>query len=101
MANDNASPNIINVHGGVVNASIGNDNTLTNNTQSEYNQKLDILINEILESSIQDREEIVNQINNAKSSEDKGSVMNILGGLLSRGAETAGLVASIGSVLSL
>jgi hypothetical protein len=101
MNNDTSSSNIITVHGGVVNASIGNSNTLTNNTQSEYNQKLDILINKILESSMQDKQEIAHQITQAKTFEDKGTVMKILGGLLTRGAETAGLVASIGSILSL
>jgi len=102
MESKTSSSNTINVHGGVVNASIGDGNILVNNnTQSEYNQKLDILINEILGSSINDKQAIVNQITEAKTSEDKNSIMKILGGLLTRGAETASFAASIGSILSL
>ncbi|WP_294967119.1 hypothetical protein [Sulfurimonas sp.] len=101
MNGENSLSNTINIHGGTVNASIGNGNTLTTNTQSEYNQKLDILIKKIIESSIHDKQEIVNQITVAKTSEHKESIMKILGGLLTRGAETVGLAAGIGSILAL
>jgi len=102
MSSKESSTNTTNVYGDVGNVSTGDGNTLINtNAQTEYDEKLDVLIAQILESSMQDKEQIVKEINTAKESQDKNTIMRILGGLLNRGAEAAGFIASIASIMSL
>jgi len=86
------------IHG---NASVGNGNTIINSHNAEYDQKVKALIQEIRESTLHDRAEILHQIDVTHQTGNKEGTLKILGGLLSRGNEAASFIASIGSVLAL
>ncbi len=93
--------NSINVYGGSVNAAIGDNATQTNQIRNEFNEKLEELIQKLLESNLEDKEEVVASIQEAKQENNKDKIMKLLGDLLSRGAEAAGFMASIAAIMSL
>ena len=78
------------------NMQIGNDNTM--NT-SEFNQKFTQLIQEIESSSIGNKTQIIQELNEKK--EDKTALQLSLGTLLTRGAEVATLAPAIGTLLGM
>ena len=74
----------------------GNGNTI--NT-SEFNQKFTQLIQEIKNSSIGNKSQIIQELNEKK--EDKIALQSSLGSLLTRGAEVATLIPAIGALLGM
>jgi len=77
-------------------AVVGN-NTIINNT--EFNQKFTQLIQEIKNSSIGNKAQIVQELNEKK--EDKIALQSSLGSLLTRGAEVATLTPAIVALLGM
>ncbi|MCB4762162.1 MAG: hypothetical protein LGB05_08430 [Sulfurovum sp.] len=78
------------------NMQVGNDNAMN---ISEFNQKFTQLIQEIENSSIGNKAEIIQELN--KKKEDKTALQSSLGILLTRGAEVATLMPAIGALLSI
>lgn len=74
----------------------GNNNTINN---SEFNQKFMQLTQEIQNSNIQNKNKIIQELNDHK--EDKVALQSYLGTLLTRGAEVATLVPVIGTLLGM
>lgn len=74
----------------------GNDNIINN---SEFNQKFTQLIQEIQNSNIGDRSQIIQDLNDKK--EDKEALQTLLGTLVTRGAEVATLISTIGALLGI
>ena len=74
----------------------GNGNTI--NT-SEFNQKFTQLIQEIENSSIGNKAQIIQELN--KKKEDKTALQSSLGTLLTKGAEVATLIPVIGALLGM
>ena len=69
------------------NMQVGNNNTMN---ISEFNQKFTQLIQEIENSSIGNKSQIIQELNEKK--EDKTTLQSSLGSLLTRGAELATLI---------
>lgn len=78
------------------NMQVGNDNIMNN---SELNQKFTQLIQEIENSSIGDKTEIIQKLNEKK--DDKTALQVFLGTLLTRGAEIATLTPAIVDLLGI
>jgi hypothetical protein len=74
----------------------GNDNTINS---SEFNQKFTQLIYEIENSSIGNKAQIIQELNEKK--DDKTALQSSLGTLLTRGAEVATLIPVIGALLGM
>lgn len=102
MQNEKVTKQEVNIYGGIHgNSSIGDGNTMIYNGTDEYKQKIDSLMLEIQDSTLEDKNELLNEIKTCMDNNNKSAVMRTLGGLLTRGSETAGFVASIGAILSL
>ena len=84
---------------------VGRDNTgnivvgSNNEVKSEFNQKFDELVHSVKESNIEDKENILKELNANKN--DETALKQIMGNLLSRGAEVASITSAIGALLSL
>lgn len=74
----------------------GNNNIVTN---SEFNQQFIQLIQEIQNSNIDNKNQIIHDLN--KHKEDKAILQSYLETLLTRGAEVATLVSAIGALLGM
>jgi len=74
---------------------VGNNNMIT----SEYELKFNSLIEAISNSSINDKDSIIEKLQAHK--EDKNTIQKILGNLLTRGAEVTSIAASAGALLGL
>ena len=87
------------------NISVGRDNTGNivigdnNAFTSEYELKFNSLIEAISNSSINDKDSIIEKLQAHK--EDKNTIQKILGNLLTRGAEVTSIAASAGALLGL
>jgi hypothetical protein len=77
-------------------AVVGNGNTINS---SEFNQKFIQLIQEIENSSIGNKAQIIQELNEKK--DDKTTLQSSLGTLLTRGAEVATLIPAIGALLGM
>jgi len=77
-------------------ALVGNNNIINN---TEYNQKFTQLIQEIENSNIGNKTQIIQELNEKK--EDKTALQSSLGTLLTRGAEVATLIPAIGALLGM
>jgi len=84
---DVKSSNITNV--------VGNDNKVN----SEFNKKFNNLVEAINSSNIQDKELIIQELNNSKS--DEKSFKKYLGTVLTKGAEFSSIVSAVSALLSL
>lgn len=73
----------------------GNNNTIN----SEFDKRFLELLNAISKSNLQDKENIINELNIKKS--DEVALKQFLGNLLTRGAEVSSIVSAIGSLISL
>ena len=100
MIKDKTSETKIFYNGDIHNSQIsnGNNNTL-NYTNTEYDEKINDLLKKIDESDLEDKSDIVSEINNKK--EDEKELNKFLGSLLTRGSEVTSIVAAIGTILSL
>jgi len=78
------------------NMQVGNDNTMN---ISEFNQKFTQLIQEIENSSIGNKSQIIQELNEKK--EDKTALQSSLGTLLTRGAEVTTLASAIGALIGM
>ena len=78
------------------NMQVGNDNIMNN---SEFNQKFTQLIQEIENSSVGNKSQLIQELNEKK--EDKTALQSSLGTLLTRGAEVATVIPAIGALLSM
>ncbi|WP_148154677.1 hypothetical protein [Sulfurovum sp. NBC37-1] len=74
----------------------GNDNIINS---SEFNQKFTQLMQGIQNSSIENKNQIINELNEHK--DDKVALQSYLGTLLTRGAEVAAIVPAIGTLLGM
>jgi len=74
----------------------GNNNEINN---SEFNQKFTQLIQEIQNSNIENRNQIIQKLTENK--EDKTALQLLLGTLLTRGAEVATVIPAIGALLGM
>ena len=74
---------------------VGNNNTIN----SEFNQKFDNLVQAIQQSNLQDKENILRELNGCKN--DETALKKFMGTLLGRGAEVASITSAIGVMLSL
>ncbi|UCN00509.1 hypothetical protein LCX93_00915 [Sulfurimonas sp. SWIR-19] len=74
---------------------IGNNNIIN----SEFNQKFDDLVKSVKESNLQDKENILKELDIYKN--DETALKKFMGTLLSRGAEVASITSAIGTLLSL
>ncbi len=77
-------------------AVVGNNNIVNN---SEFNQQFTQLVQEIQNSNIDNKNQIIHDLN--KHKEDKVTLQSYLGTLLARGAEVAILVSTIGALLGM
>ncbi len=77
-------------------AVVGNGNTINS---SKFNQKFIQLIQEIENSSIGNKAQIIQELNEKK--DDKTTLQSSLGTLLTRGAEVATLMPAIGALLGM
>ena len=89
--------NTVTIHGdNKGNAQVGNGNTI--NT-SEFNQKFIQLIQEIENSNIGNKTQILQEL--TKNKENKAALRLSLGTLLTRGAEVATVIPAIGALLGM
>ena len=70
-----------------------------NNTNLEFETKFNILVETIKNSELQDKENIVKEL--MKNKNDKHNLNSYLGKLLTRGAEVASIVSTIGDLLNI
>ncbi len=88
--------NSVNIHTNHGIAVSGNDNIINN---AEFNQKFTQLIQELESSSIENKNQIIQDLNEKK--DNKLGLQSYLGTLLTRGAEVATVVPAIAALLGL
>lgn len=81
------------------NVSTGDHNQNIATINNTLNTKIDMLIKEIENLPLSDKEEIIVEIN--ENREDKSELTKILGNLLTRGSEVATVIPIIGALLGL